>query len=1237
MATDAERLSALKRLPRTLESTYDSILERVIDRGDSVCTLVQRSLIWIVSGQRLGIRELCEAVSIDVHATFLDPRKLIDVDEILISCSSLVRASVEDAYLESAHFTVVEYLRGIDPTHRPHLARFRINDEIMYSHMAETCLTALTFDNITADAVRDFASLVHWHHGFPFYYHAATSWVGHDSHCQRTASIAALTQKLFLGHEAGPYQVWVHVYLLRWQQYRRGSSDITAILDSKDHVDSVTELQYTSEWTRALGIAAKWSRLRFAACLSQEHIVREIFESTETLDDAGSVGTPLHLAMLGVGAFEIQMNSLDLFTYHCTWRRDDASSSTVKTLLDLGADINVKYPLPDGKQVATILIAFMTGHIKEAIAAGASLDKEAADWLYIHGDKKELEPITSIDANTIIECDRSSVIRLQRKCGRSSGITSCEFSSYSASFTDAQNEFLPEYVKLLEEAGSDDDLTVVQWVFETSRVPFDKLINGRTMLHVACFHSSALIVAYLIAQGAQIDKVAASGETPLGSLLSHTSEPDPSTVTIMRSLLEAGANICALDEENNSSLTFWARKICLGAPSSTFQDVLNIILSSQRDLLRVNVTGWGVWHALAANPDGHHLFPMLEAVISREELRASVDLADQKGWTPLHVAITECQGRMMQLLIDAGSSLTSKAPGDRTVLDLATEVLNQSHIPFRILFEAVCKAAQEESQSLLSGTTIPDPIMTIVQTGDLDRLKSFVAAGGDLDSRFKSCNCTPATAALVAAQVAVFEYLQSRGVRLDTMFCRLHHPEGLSVLGLLAAQRSMLRPLQTTLASVENLTMHNFTHMMHSAAANGNLEALRLMIDAKQRLRLANSGRHIMPPICRIWGSGQTTLVRESETILHTAVQSGQRGSVQILLENGFEPDAVDSVGPPPSHIAAQQGRDDILELLLSHGGDVNARDAHLFTTLGSAVVTGHMNVIRPLLNRGADPSAKDYQGQSLFQVASRNRNSALFFALMEVGLDPALEDIHSWYKTGSQKQILMARNHMDRLVVKSDFLLPWGVTLPEMRAVLNVVPSHYRKLNLTCRCRVGEVCYTALYNASIAGFFAIAKLLHDADAMLNLEGGLEGTPLMGACKAGRLEVAKYLVRNGAILNYAKNGVQVSAFLKAASYPKIQRWLLVERFTEQRTIIDGETSSEQTADVEDDETWTDEIADVTLDLVLEDDVEMYLESKNWFLPMRRFVDDGQGAFVRVPIMPEEFARYRPLDFKVSST
>jgi hypothetical protein len=136
----------------------------------------------------------------------------------------------------------------------------------------------------------------------------------------------------------------------------------------------------------------------------------------------------------------------------------------------------------------------------------------------------------------------------------------------------------------------------------------------------------------------------------------------------------------------------------------------------------------------------------------------------------------------------------------------------------------------------------------------------------------------------------------------------------------------------------------------------------------------------------------------------------------------------------------------------------------------------------------------------------------------------------------------------------------------------------------------------------------------------------------MAACKFGRLDIVRLLVHNGALLSHSKEAKHFSAFAKASSHPKIQRWLLVERFIEQRAITVGELANAQTAPKVEDDTATDDIADITLDLVLAEEIEQYLESKNWFRPIRRFIDDGEGAFVKVPILPAEFARYRPLGY-----
>lgn len=45
--SDRERLEALNMLPRTLEATYDRILERVNARGEVACRRVERILRWL--------------------------------------------------------------------------------------------------------------------------------------------------------------------------------------------------------------------------------------------------------------------------------------------------------------------------------------------------------------------------------------------------------------------------------------------------------------------------------------------------------------------------------------------------------------------------------------------------------------------------------------------------------------------------------------------------------------------------------------------------------------------------------------------------------------------------------------------------------------------------------------------------------------------------------------------------------------------------------------------------------------------------------------------------------------------------------------------------------------------------------------------------------------------------------------------------------------------------------------
>ena len=97
----------------------------------------------------------------------------------------------------------------------------------------------------------------------------------------------------------------------------------------------------------------------------------------------------------------------------------------------------------------------------------------------------------------------------------------------------------------------------------------------------------------------------------------------------------------------------------------------------------------------------------------------------------------------------------------------------------------------------------------------------------------------------------------------------------------------------------------------------------------------------------------------------------------------------------------------------------------------------------------------------------------------------------------------------------------------------------------------------TLLYVAATQPAEKTIHMLLDAGADLELEGGEHGTPLLGACAAGRLSIVKVLVLKGARTSYAKEGEVFSALLAARNHGQITRWLLVGRFLEGPLLIEN--------------------------------------------------------------------------------
>ncbi|KAF4953124.1 hypothetical protein FGADI_6274 [Fusarium gaditjirri] len=140
LPTDKARREALDKLPPTLYQSYDRILLKTDGYDDSVKRLVKRALLLLAASHfSLRFEEICEAISLEDDATTLDDDEIVEEEDLLRWCSSLVRVNKSSSSrhgktrIQFAHFTVQEYLqsltsRNLDHQHAQlsaHLARLQ--------------------------------------------------------------------------------------------------------------------------------------------------------------------------------------------------------------------------------------------------------------------------------------------------------------------------------------------------------------------------------------------------------------------------------------------------------------------------------------------------------------------------------------------------------------------------------------------------------------------------------------------------------------------------------------------------------------------------------------------------------------------------------------------------------------------------------------------------------------------------------------------------------------------------------------------------------------------------------------------------------------------------------------------------------------------------------------------------------------------------------------------------------
>lgn len=156
------------------------------------------------------------------------------------------------------------------------------------------------------------------------------------------------------------------------------------------------------------------------------------------------------------------------------------------------------------------------------------------------------------------------------------------------------------------------------------------------------------------------------------------------------------------------------------------------------------------------------------------------------------------------------------------------------------------------------------------------------------------------------------------------------------------------------------------------AAQGGYADILRLLITHRVELNMPCRANNRYP--------------------IHQAAQSGHEKVVELLLQNGADPDPVDSSNVTPLWLASQGGSDEIVAMILERDSADKKIDLEVESEpaerrpLHQAAQGGHLKTTRLLLAKGAACDPVDSDGVTPLWSAAQNGNADLVRELLEAG-----------------------------------------------------------------------------------------------------------------------------------------------------------------------------------------------------------------------------------------------------------
>jgi len=449
-----------------------------------------------------------------------------------------------------------------------------------------------------------------------------------------------------------------------------------------------------------------------------------------------------------------------------------------------------------------------------------------------------------------------------------------------------------------------------------------------------------------------------------------------------------------------------------------------------------------------------------------------------------------------------------------------------------------------------------DRIFSAIRTNDLDRIRSLVKGGVNLD--IVDTNLRSALiVALQAGHREMSELLLSKSTRLDTPDINNDRPIHIAtrngyigiVLDLIRGKVDIDAPDHLGNTALIIATRHEDKNMMNLLINNDadysiknkksqSAPQLAQILDLQKSKSVFVKQGIGMPAqkegYARVdIGDFQQTISKSGSPykgwpLLNIASLLGEAAIVSQLLDQGANIRATDASGNSAMHRAAGKGHGEIIKLLIKHGGKINAVNKRNETALYLAAASGQLKTVKLLLKNGADTA-----------IIAKNKTSPLSIAIVN----------------GHQKSALaLSGGHLDKASIHRASLLAIKNKMEPLAVQLIKIDSRIGKTDSKKRSALW-------YSANLGLRKVTAALIQNKRATIDLADVNGYTALAGAVSAGHLEIVKLLINSGAsvkTLTREKNAILMLSVL--SENRKMTKFLLVRNID-----IDAKNNAGNTA------------------------------------------------------------------------